>query len=346
MGDCTTCGDAISVVRKRMGLSSIVRRSVVASCAYFVVSDWQAGRRVRRGDIKTRSGTRHVHGDLETSLRYVDRVFEDYKQYGRIDKFGGRICEIGPGDNFGVGLRCLGDGASEVVAIDRFYPERDLQYQRQIYGALAERHNLWSFFEGTPDEATLKRVSYRPGTPAEDYFAQDCGSFDYIISRAVFEHLSDPMRSLSQMYDHLAPGGTMIHRIDLRDHGLFPYHHPLTFLTVPGVVYPKMVSNTGKPNRALAHRYRSWLASTDCTGSVQVSRLVGEPTEYDPADWEDLPADAKARALSRVSQVRARLAREFGSVGDEDLATSGIVLVARKRAANSLHQAANEETGG
>ena len=330
MENCSISGDAISVNRKGMGLSSVVRRSILASCAYYLVSDWQAGRRVRRGDINTRSGTRHVHGDLEASLRYVDGVFEDYKQYGRIERFRGRVCEIGPGDNFGVGLRCLGDGASEVVAIDRFYPERDLQYQKQIYGELAERHNLWSFFEGTPDEANLRGVSYRPGTPAEDYFAQDCGSFDYIISRAVLEHLSDPIRSLSQMYDHLAPGGMMVHRIDLRDHGLFPHHHPLTFLTVPGFVYRRMVSNTGKPNRVLAHQYRSWLENTYCAGSVRVSRLIGELTEFDPAEWQNLPGNANARALGRVAEVRSRLAREFGSVGDEDLATSGIVLVAIK----------------
>ncbi|MEQ9379246.1 MAG: methyltransferase domain-containing protein [Pirellulales bacterium] len=316
--------------RVRGILASIVRRSVTLTCMYLLLLDWRTGIRIRRGNIETESGARHRHGNIEKSVDYVDRVFRDYKDYGGVEEFYGRICEIGPGDNFGVALRFLGAGAAQVVAIDRFYPRRDAAYQSRLYGKLSEAHGLSNLFRGRYDEASLIGLKYLPGTPAESYFRPDNGSFDFIVSRAVLEHLQDPINSLTRMFDCLAPGGMMIHRDDLRDHGMFPYHHPLTFLTISEPIYRRMVSNSGKPNRVLANSYRKWLIGSGGEGSIRISRVVGEPNEITPRGWEEIEEKVRGSAIEMVCEIRPHLARPMRSIAEADLATSGIVIVVQK----------------
>jgi SAM-dependent methyltransferase len=196
---------------------------------------------------------------------------------------------------------------------------------------LARQYGLQRLFNGFADESNLVGVKYLPGTPAETFFTSSEGVFDFIVSRAVLEHLADPLDALDRMYDSLRPGGVMVHRIDLRDHGMFPRHHPLTFLTIPTFVYHRMVSQSGRPNRVLAHRYRRWLAGRGAVGSIRISRVVGESRELVPEVWSDLAERTRADAFAHVECIRDRLREEFRVLPAEDLATSGIVLVVRKQ---------------
>ncbi|MGD9537690.1 MAG: methyltransferase domain-containing protein [Alphaproteobacteria bacterium] len=313
-----------------MSLKRLVRRSLWLTCAYYLYDDWRAGRRLARGRLETRSGRRHAALDLDQSLGYIDRVHDDYLRYGGIERFEGVVVEIGPGDNLGVALRMLADGAREVHAIDRYVPARDPARQRRIYEELAARPGIAALFDGAPEIERVRNLHYHPGVPAERFFADVTTRFDAIVSRAVLEHLYDPLAALDDMARALKPGGVMIHRIDLRDHGMFAGRHPLTHLTMPPWLYRRMTRNAGRPNRVLMPAYRDWLARAGLDGSVKVSRLAGIEGEIEPVPIEALEPAMKARAIETVRTIRPRLAAPFRALDDEMLAVSGLVLVARK----------------
>ena len=144
------------------------------------------------------------------------------------------------------------------------------------------------------------------------------------------EHLYDPLAALDDMAACLAPGGIMIHRIDLRDHGMFAGHHPLTLLTLGDGLHRRMTQGGGRPNRVLINAYRDWLARSGLSGELTISRLAGIAQEIEPAPWATLDKSATSRALACVRAIRPSLAGKFKGLADEDLAVAGLVLVARK----------------
>jgi len=313
-----------------MNFRALIKRSVALTCAYYLYDDWRARRRLAAGQLTADSGARHAKLDIAASLAYVERVHGDYLAYGGLKNFRGSVAEIGPGDSFAVALRILGNGADHVHAIDRWVSRRDAEAQRRIYGALSERYDLGHLFTGPPAEETIRNLSYHAGQPAESFF-RDCGlEFDAILSRAVMEHLYDPLAALDDMARSLKPGGIMIHRIDLRDHGMFAGHHPLTLLTLSDSLHRRITEGAGRPNRVLINDYRDWLARSGLTGGITVSRLASVADEQNPAPWAALDKGAKARALECVRTVRPRLSGNFKTLADEDLAVAGLVLVARK----------------
>jgi SAM-dependent methyltransferase len=313
----------IKKLKQRLGRNFFVR------CIYFLATDFLAGLRHARGAVGTDSGTRHASLSPDASLAYIERAYEDYLRYGDIGGFAGTVGELGPGDNFGVALLAMRDGAERYIAVDRFYSQRDHIRQRQIYRSMAEQWHLANLFDGDPSEENIRSLDYVYGMPAEQFFHETDLRFDYIVSRAVLEHLMDPTEALDGMARRLDPNGQLIHRVDLRDHGMFPDRHPLTFLTIPTCVYRHMVKRTGRPNRMLLSSYRDWLAASPLEGDIRITRLVGVATEYPALDWDDLPQAAKETALGLVQKIRPRLARSFRTEADCDLAVSGFVLTAR-----------------
>ncbi|MGB8274592.1 MAG: methyltransferase domain-containing protein, partial [Alphaproteobacteria bacterium] len=256
-----------------MTVRSLIKRSIALTCAYYLVDDWLARRRVARGDLSTRSGSRHAALTLDQSLAYIEGVYRAYLDYAGRAYFQGTVAEIGPGDNFGVALLLRAGGTQEVHAVDRYRPRREKTRQAEIYRALAERHALQPLFDGEPGEAAIKGLVYHAGCPAETFFRDSGLRFDAVLSRAVLEHLYDPIAAVGDMYRALNPGGVLVHRIDFRDHGMFAGHHPLTFLTVPDAVYRRMTRGAGRPNRVLAPAYRAWLERAGARGRVHVTRL-------------------------------------------------------------------------
>lgn len=306
------------------------RRSVALTCAWYLADDWRARRRLAAGDLATRSGARHAALDVEASLAYIERLHGDYLAYGGRERFAGTVAEIGPGDNFGVALLLLGGGADAVHAIDRYRPRRDAAAQARIYQVLAGRHDLAACFDGPPSERAIRGLTYHPGRAAESFFRETEITFDAVLSRAVLEHLYDPLAALDDMAARLNPGGIMVHRIDLRDHGMFAGRHPLTFLTVPDGIYRAMTRGAGRPNRVLLPAWRDWLDRSGLTGALRVTRLAGVAGEVAPATWDDLDRALRDQALATVAQIRPRLADSLRAFDDRDLAVSGCLLVAEK----------------
>ena len=329
----------------RVSATDLVKRSIFLTCLYYRLDDWRARRRLARDDLATRSGTRHATLSLNESIEYIDRVFRDYLEYGGLTRFHGRVAEIGPGDNFGVALRMLGDGATEVHTIDRYRPRYDDSRQHRIHRALAARHGLNRLLADTGSEGpAIRGLTTHWGTSAENFFRGSDAKFDHIVSRAVLEHLYDPLGALDDMAASLAPGGTLIHRIDLRDHGMFRGHHPLTFLTIPDARYRAMTRGAGRPNRVLLPAWRDWLDRSPLTGSLRITRLAGVDGEIAPAEWNDIDPAMRRAALDTVRAIRPRLAPSLAQFTDRDLAVSGCVLVAGRPAQGSPTSALNRSS--
>ena len=319
-----------------MNLRKLVKRSVALTCLYYLADDLGARRRLARGRLATRSGTRHGALSLDDSLAYIDRVYDDYLAYGGLEGFSGRVAEIGPGDNFGVALRMLGAGAEHVHTIDRYRVHRDDARQARICRAFAQRHGLGELLtDGGTGAFKIRGLVAHEGAPAETFFRSSGLRFDYIVSRAVLEHLYDPLAALDDMAAALAPGGSLIHRIDFRDHGMFAGHHPLTFLTIPDTLYRAMTRGSGRPNRLLLPEWRDWLERSPLAGSLRITRLVGVEGEMAPAEWDDIDPAARRTALATVRAIRPRLAPNLTPFTDRDLAVSGCVLVAKRPASET-----------
>lgn len=162
-------------------------------------------------------------------------------------------------------------------------------------------------------------------------FFRNHTDYDFIVSRAVLEHVDDPGLSLRLMAQALKPGGMMLHKVDLTDHGMFtPEHGDLTFLRFPDWYYSLMAKGSGRPNRVLIDQYRSIMESTGLVYHLLVTKLVGGRTIVPHTEWDDIDQGVRTQALSEVCSVRTTLAKDFQMKEDRDLAVSGVFIVARK----------------
>ncbi|MDK9704690.1 MAG: class I SAM-dependent methyltransferase [Sulfuritalea sp.] len=316
-------------------MRSWIRSNYEAALSYYVLSDLFARLRASAGDIDTTSGTVHSTLSAEDSVRYVERVFEDYKRYSGVQQFYGRVAEVGPGDNCGVALLFLKDGCSKVDLVDRFFSKRNVRSQATIYKALLLKYPALGRFLGHAepvDEAVFRSLErhYGARAAAENFFLTNTG-YDFIVSRAVFEHMYNPSSALSCMARALAPGGYLLHKIDLRDHGMFSLaHHELKFLEVPAWLYPWMTKGTGRPNRVMFHEYRDAMNRLGLSGQLLVTRLAGVGDISPHVPYEAIPAHLRAKSTAYVRAVRHRFATAFRTVSDDDISVTGVFLVARK----------------
>jgi SAM-dependent methyltransferase len=321
---------------------SRVTRSRWGIVGWEALADVKAGLRNRLGRYQAVGGATHRELQLEESFDYVDLVFADYLEYGALDPHeldDVRILEVGPGDSPAVAVRFLAAGAKSVVCLDRFRTRRDPEQQRTILGAIvgalpaAERARLDGLVRADGAlEPHNTRLGFIEGVPIED--AADKfppQSFGVIVSRAVLEHVKDPVRSLEVMDKLLAPGGVQLHKVDLRDHGVFTGRglHPLTFLTIPEVAFSLTRRYRGGINRARRNVYADTLRRLGYDSRIWITHVIGRAEELRP-HREQLEASDAASSQRIVEEVRRRLAPRFRALPDEDLIVDGIFVVARK----------------
>jgi SAM-dependent methyltransferase len=322
-----------------MSLSESMRRAVKSNFGlaslYYLSSECAARVLRSAGHIESESGSAHHGRTIEESLEYIRTVFADYKQYGGVSSFHGKVAEVGPGDNCGVALLLLNNGCESADLVDRFYTRRSPAAQSQIYRALINGH---------PELATrlahadLKNDESFPGirrwygpSAAAEVFFRDHSGYDFIVSRAVLEHLYDPIGALAQMVRALNPGGTLLHKIDLRDHGMYSRgFHELKFLELPDWIYPWMTRSSGRPNRVLVNQYRDCLQGLNVEYELLVTRLAGVGNIEPHTKYEQIPRQTRAVSLKYVQGHRHRFAPSFQRVSDEDLSIAGVFLVAKR----------------
>ncbi|MFN7176512.1 MAG: methyltransferase domain-containing protein [Thermaurantiacus sp.] len=286
------------------------------------------------GIINSNSGAASSKRSVEDSLLYADRVVRDYIEILG-SSFFGHVAEVGPGDSCAVALKIIENGAKKIDLVDRFYSNRkssniDLIHQKIVQ----ESPILSSFFDLNNIDISklgIKRF-YGPAASAENFFGRTI-KYDFIVSRAVLEHVQNIEESLTKMASSLSVNGKMVHIVDLRDHGMFSKYgfHELEFLTVTDSIYQAMTNHCGHPNRVPITQYRTALQKSNVDASFLILRLVGEADWHQPLLWEEIAPERVRQATSLVQKVRPRLAKSLRDVPDEDLAISGFALIAVSR---------------
>src|SRR5687767_14266087 len=113
-----------------------LKRNVPIACAAYIASDVITKVRFALGFVGTRSGAVHLDMPVDASIAYIERVFASYKSWAGVDRFSGRVAEVGPGDSCGIGLLFRHDGCEHVDLVDRFSSMRNPAQQAAIYREL------------------------------------------------------------------------------------------------------------------------------------------------------------------------------------------------------------------
>jgi len=331
-------------------LKRIATRNKWVVIAYAALSGVRTRRRFSGGNIASSGGSSHSHLTLEASVAYIEHVFDEYVKFGRLHKSdieGRTVLELGVGDNIGVGLRFLACGARQYTALDRFYSVRDAEAERRIYLALRERlaadeiarfDQALNLHDGIhADEARIRLVYGHGAEEADRVFAGE--KFDFIISRAVIHEVYAIDRAFAAMDALLAPGGMLLHKIDLRDYGMLSAwgFHPREYLTIPRWIYRQMVEDCGKPNRKLIDYYRRKMQELGYDAELFITCVL-DPSGYRGVQEEFDPFRSEIRFGSEyfevhrklIDRIRPRLGPEFRGLSEQDLLAASVFLAARK----------------
>lgn len=316
---------------------SVVRKSAILYSTRLVYTNLRQRLRYRLGDLATDSGRAHARRSLEDSLKYIADVFHDYRHYSGVDRFYGKVAEVGPGDSCGVGIMFLRDGCTQVDLVDKYYSIRDPGHQAKIVQRLTEAHGALLRpgvdvrANGYAEEQIVGLSRHYGRQASAEAFFRENRDYDFIVSRAVLEHIDNAEVALALMARALKIGGMMLHKVDLTDHDMFtPEHNELTFLRFPDWYYALMSRGSGRPNRVLIDRYRNILDSTGLEYRILVTKLVGVGKIIPHAEWHEIAPSMRDRALSVVRSVQGGLAKNFRCRESNDLAVSGIFIVAKK----------------
>lgn len=325
-------------------LKKIAAQSKTLIIVHRIFDNWRRRRAFKAGNTVSAYGSTHEFWSLEKSVSYIDMVYREYIEYSGLglEAFrGSRILEVGPGDNFGVALKFLAAaGAEKVVCLDKFYSERNVDQQTRIYRELRKQlsadearvfDECIKLENGIDLNPERLQYIYGHGIEEADQILEP-GSFNFILSRAVIHNVYDIERGFEAMDRLLAPGGQMLHKIDLSDENMFSSRgmHPLTFLTIPERIYYLMASDSGKPNRKLIGDYREQMVKRGYETKILITRVLAEGplTPYKERIESGVDFGGKTRFL--ISEIRPKLAAPYRNRSEEDLATTGIFLIAQK----------------
>ena len=324
-------------------MKALARKSKTAIIASKLYTNWRMRRSRAKGSIEAGMGSTHSNKSIAESLAYIEAVYADYCRYAQLTPEtirGTRIVELGCGDNVGVALKFLADGAAQVVCVDKFYSVRDVEKERMIYVEL--RKTLSPLQQEAFDRAVdlnssikLNEQRLRPvyGIELGDFVAADTErAFDVVLSRAVIEEIYEPGEMVAAADKLLKPGGLMIHKIDLSDYGMFSNGgmNPLTFLTIPEWLYRRMASESGIPNRKLISYYRDLMTRIGYEAQIFVTSMIGAGEIVPHKLNIEAGADYGPSELELIEKIRPKLQPEFANMSNTELLVSGIFVVAKK----------------
>jgi hypothetical protein len=323
------------------------KRSRNLIIAYKIYQNWRMRRRFSAGDYESLHGSTHSKLDIVNSLRYINEQYEDYLTYGKIrveSLSNKRVFELGFGDNLGVALRFLADGAAHVTCLDKFYSKRDNHQQRKIYQGLRQSLNLEQQrrFDNAVDLTSGTEIDARKLKCIYGFDVESCDDlnntdlFDLVISRAVIQDIYDPRAAFAAMDKLLRKGGSMLHKIDISDQGMFRDNgmNPLTFLTIAEPLYRKMAVDSAISNRKLIDWYKAIMAEMGYSASFLITDVCGTSGKGDLRPHQETlnyRNERVERAQRLVAEIRPRLAPDFRELSDEELMIAGVFLVATKQ---------------
>ena len=325
-------------------MNKICRRSIAPIIAWGILRNYTCKQKFITGRKVRLVGTSDTGRTVNQSLAYIDNVYQTYRKYaGAQDSVnpwaGMKVLELGPGENFGVALRFIADGADRVVCADKYVIERNPLQESLIYRGLAEgmsnaqRRRLAGVleFDGDVARLNLERITYVTGCPAETLDgALPWAPYDLLVSWAVMQYVKDAgtaLRSFSRVLRR--DQGVMLHKIDFRDDGMFSQfgHHPLTFMCLSECLYGLMTGNLLRPNRLCASGFEEQMKEFGFNTELLVSQLVGMDKEFSSfIPFAELPGRETDAADRIVRPLYGRLAEEYKGFSERQLAVCGAFL--------------------
>lgn len=303
------------------------RLELYLAAGYYVLRDWTIGSLRSVGFPLRPLGNRISKISADSAVRNHEEIYAVYRRYLR-GRRPARVCEIGPGDSLGTGILFFSDGAESVTFVDRFSIQPPAT-EKEVWAELFRRHAAALAPRFGSPKAVRAAIEVVDDVFAEKFFTETGVRFDFICSNAVLEHLDDPLLALTRMYDALAPGGVMVHIVDLRNHGLFIRYDPLFWLETPTWLHRKFRRHSAKPNRVMLHAYKLW--ARDRSGvEFFVRELVGMGRDFGGAREVDLPPEDLAGACDRIACRRHKFAKPHCDEPVTDLAVSVFILVVSK----------------
>jgi SAM-dependent methyltransferase len=263
----------------------------------------------------TKGGIGHARMTVDEAVAYTGDIFA--KIDGLVAREGGwagrRVLELGPGDSLATGLRCLAAGAVGYTAVDRFAVVMDADFERQVFDSAGATLAPEVRERCAPELAAAgpvgDRFRYLNDLPVERAPAVlGDAACDVLFSNAVLEHVADLPGTLAACRRLLAPGGLMLHEVDLRSHQTYQTH-PLQFLEYPDWLWRWQSSRCGEPNRV---RLPAYLERLENLGFRDVGVEV----------VERFPRES-------LERVRPRLAAPFRALADADLEPAVFVVTCR-----------------
>jgi len=173
----------------------------------------------------------------------VTQVYRDNFRKRSVGLDGLRYLEVGPGKDFAPQLVLASCGALVTVA-DKYLSAWDPEYHPHFYAQFLRRWNGPS----TAVELALRKGGYSGiittlCEPIERMPSLAAGSFDYVQSNAVLEHVISISHAVSELARITKPGGIHAHQVDFRDHRNFD--RPLDLLLLNRTSYRRLRRSSG-----------------------------------------------------------------------------------------------------
>lgn len=175
------------------------------------------------------------------------------------------ILEYGPGDFPGVALLFMALGAKKVFCVDRFQlvnaSEKNIAVLKVLIEKLPRRQRerlLECLIDPKNPEVGFvpAKIEY---LVKKDGLSELDNEIDFVISRAVLEHVNDLEGTFLDISKAMRPGALAVHQVDLKSHGLHR-SNPLDFLQYSPWLWSLMYSHKGVPNRLRSNYYRQVVA--------------------------------------------------------------------------------------
>ena len=310
-------------------IKKLIKQYIWLNILYRLVKEMSVCIKIKNKNFFFKTGQRNQKGDLEKSVIFYDRVVVWYNQIVPIEHGflqNKKVLEVGPGDSLAMALRFLQFGAQEVTCVDKFYCERDEEFEQSLYMAIESKYSSSFLRDG---KLPHDKIAYNYGRGIEELDKKDY--YDFICSISVLEHIYDIDRAIDSMDKMLVVGGVMAHRIDLRDHAMFEYHHPLTFLTIHESLYKSFSYCSNNPNRRRINYYQNKMKTM---GNYEYQIFVTAVNNKNLHTFKEkviLGVDYDICDVELIDNIRDNLSQDFKTLTDEELLITDIFLYATKQ---------------
>jgi SAM-dependent methyltransferase len=263
-------------------IKRLLKKSYTAHIGWYVWKNVRRSAHARRhgriatgGAYSSRSPLEAAQRALKWGAGFRDRISPD--RLRRLDS----VVELGVGDSLAMAILWIGFGAKKVSGLDAFGDPRNLRHEKAVVESLltllpADECRRIRDVVDLGQETLLVdpgRVTYLENIPCERILEKiPAGSVDVVYSLALLEHVRDLGRTLRAVYATLSPQGEMIHRVDLRNHGVLAEFGDQAFLRPSPLVWRLMGGDKGLHNRKRLGFYREVLE--DCGARVSIESDV------------------------------------------------------------------------